>query len=379
MRLTFFVARVISHCPTVSQMVTALNQPSSPFRLVDVTSATPDQIRQALKESDGILVEATILGASKSPSLFPRYLQLAKPLSGVRLQEIVQQLLEPDLPRLLVAGDFDLHGPLGGGLSPQQVSRFDALAWDYVEIPPGVANVPDDLVDEWMNEQPSPFTNWQRIREDFACQIEFPHAVALKDLTARNSIPIWDTCIPGQPYTSRHVAASSARLEGLSQAPFASTARAIFKLTKPLGSLGLAGDSARYRIQALNQRFNVAHSRSCWVDGSAYGYFVRKFVEIPALGTPMVTPYMPMLARLGFQTGKTYVEAEPAAFGHEARFLRDNARIAQSMARAAQQIVEKHHLWSHRLADLYTAARSVVEGDRRVWLYEQGNLQPSAD
>ena len=379
MRLTFFVARVASHCPTVSQMVTALNHPSSQFSVVDVTSATSDRIRQALQESDAILVEATILGASKNPSLFPHYLQLARPLNAAQLQGIVEQLLEPDLPRLLVAGDFDLHGPLGGGLTPKQASRFDALAWDYVEVPPGVETVPDDLVDEWMSEQPLAFANWLRIREDFACQIEFPHAVATTDVVARRSIPIWDTCVPGQPYASRQVAASSARIEGLSQAPFALAGRAIFKLTKPLGSLGVTGDAARYRVQALNQRFNVAHSRACWVDGSAYGYFVRKFVEVPALGTPMVSPHMPMLSRLGFETGKAYVEAEPAAFGHEARFLRDNPRIAQSMGRAAQQVVKKHHLWSHRLSDLHTAARSVVEGDRRVWRYEQGTLQPCSD
>jgi hypothetical protein len=150
-------------------------------------------------------------------------------------------------------------------------------------------------------------------------------------------------------------------------------------LTKPFGPLGLTGDAARYRIQAWNQRFAVAHSRTCWVDGSAYGYFVRKFVEVPALATPMITPSMPMLSRLGFEPGKTHIETDPGNFGRESRSLLDNPHFAKSMGWRAQQIVEKHHLWSHRLAHLHTAAKSVVEGDRRTWRYEQGKLQPSSD
>jgi len=335
------------------------------------------EIIKAIQSSDGILIEAVILGASKKPDLFPHLMQLRKPVSANFLQEVVQRMLAPEVPRILVAADFDLHGPLGGGLTSVEMARFSALAWNYVELPPGASTQNlGNRFDPWMSDGMNPAQNWKDILQSVPCQIEFPHALQPSDLGSRSRHQFWDACVPGAAYATRITAMDSARGQSLKIAPYASLNKLILKATSPVKFGGIRADSFRFKAQALNQRNLIRGSTSCWVDGSGYDYFVRKFLEVPALGTPMVTPTMPMLTRLGFEPGKTHIETTPDEYGQVARFLGANPDVRQEMGRQAKQTVRQFHTWPARLHSLYEAAQAVTTGSRDTWLYKSGKLTP---
>jgi len=374
--LTFIVADVIGHCPSLQQFVYSLQNSNIGFNVVDITKSTLDDVAQALKKSDGVLVEAAVIGARKRPELFPHYLQFKRPVSQKRLDSVVSAVFSIEVPLILVATDFDLHGPLAGGLSPEELNRFDSLAWNYVELPPGAASLrSENDFESWMSEGLNPKSNWESIGTKIPSQIEFPHAVLLSDLGNSVSHAYWDACVPGAQYSTRKQAAESVKSSSLKLAPYQLANQIALKSTAPFRHFGNLGDQLRFKAQAANQRTLVRNSKSCWVDGSGYDYFVRKFIEVPALCTPMVTPPMPMLTRMGFEPNETRLETSPEQFGTMvSEVLKQAPNTAKAMARRAQEVVRQHHLWSHRLMSLQRVASEIVEGSRSTWMYQHGAL-----
>ena len=186
------------------------------------------------------------------------------------------------------------------------------------------------------------FERWHKITAEYRDKfINLGHFVAETEFAWTSLDNRGDKAVvPGQMYVRREaVRKELARRKMLARS-------GIFKFAvSAMDHLGLR-PHARPLLQTLyNQTFvqAIGSARYAYTDGSGYDYPIRKYFEIPALGTLLLCAPCAGFEQLGFVDCKNAVVVAPAEIGEAIEWLRRSPAEAQKIADAGRKLTWDRH------------------------------------
>jgi Glycosyl transferases group 1 len=153
------------------------------------------------------------------------------------------------------------------------------------------------------------------------------------------------------------------------------------RVVHALKRLKLIRGEKKFIQKALNADFanRISKTRYSYTCGSGLDMPIRKFFEIPALGTLLVCRPFTGFAAAGFQDGVNCIVAEPNALGDVTRDLRRDPMRVDALARAGQKFIFDHHSIEARARDLQSIIEAVAQNRfyGSHWVNGQHHLRPS--
>jgi len=377
----FVYADIAAHNPSVPSINQALLEtPGVRVQGLEVSKASSVTARQLVDDSDVIVVESSCLLGRVEATGEPKYRRFENNVDPKVVSGFFDMIWESNSTIVLLEGNYDLHAPLGFGLSAREMERIDYLIWPYTAEPVSYNSSarPARYFEPWTTAKLDPLDNWRRITRLIPKQIEYHHALGAADFGTPGPAQLWDAIVPGARYITREIASTSVRQEGLSLAPYHGLDKTLRIGTSAVGSLwGRAGDVVRFNLRRANMRQLMRYSGSAYVCGGGYEYFVRKFLEVPALGLPMFGYPVEPLSRLGFQADEHYVPTLPENFGqHLLKARRDPARPLSAMAQRSQLLVHRFHTARTRAQNLLDLVSGTRDKAFHKAVFVNGSIVP---
>jgi len=166
--------------------------------------------------------------------------------------------------------------------------------------------------------------------------------------------------VPGQIYVRRKAARRK-----LLELGILARSGGFKRLMSIMDHIGLR-PHARPLIQSLyNRTFtrSIETARYAYTDGYGYDRPIRKFFEIPALGTVLLCTPCAGFSDLGFVNRENAVVVAPEAVGDAVAWLRESPADAQRIAEAGRQLIwDKHSL--HARAEQFKACLKSISSQR---------------
>jgi hypothetical protein len=178
--------------------------------------------------------------------------------------------------------------------------------------------------------------------------------------------------IPGVPYDKRRRARVALSQNG------ARISRRRPLLAPILARLGLRPFSRPWFLAHYQETFReeIRRARYAFTCGSALGYPVRKFFEIPALGAVLACAPCHGFEALGFRHGENAFACEPDDLPALSRALNADLAAAQSVADAGRRLVAERHTLTVRGAQLKSALTRALAGQWNGASWQRGELVP---
>jgi hypothetical protein len=177
--------------------------------------------------------------------------------------------------------------------------------------------------------------------------------------------------VPGQMYVRRE----AARRTLAGQKELARSGQFRFALSL-MDHAGLR-PHARPLLQLLyNQTFvqQLASTRYAYTDGAGDDYPVRKYFEIPALGTLLLCEPCAGFEKLGFVDRKNAVVVTPSNIGTVVEWLRKSPIEAQAIADAGRKLIWNRHSLHARAEQLARALSSIAAGQFSGSRWDKGEF-----
>lgn len=241
---------------------------------------------------------------------------------------------------------------------PDQIERLaqmDALVGWGTEFVAATGELPDLHRERFGAEANDNWRNFvSAIRERV---ISMPHYVgddefSFLPLTERR----WNWSVPGTGYWARREVAQrlAHQTRPGKRLPIAPV----------LSRLGFHPYSWRWFLDYYRRTFQeeIRNARYSFTCGSGLRYPVRKFFEIPALGSLLVCSPCQGFAALGFRHMENAVCCDPSAILDVDAELRRNPDGAQAMAHAGRLLVVENHSVTARSQQLRAAFEKIIEG-----------------
>jgi len=165
--------------------------------------------------------------------------------------------------------------------------------------------------------------------------------------------------VPGQMYVRRE----AARRKLAEQRILARSGRFKF-LMSVMDHVGLRPHSRPLLRLLYNQTFVqvIGSARYAYTDGSGYDYPIRKYFEIPALGTILLCAPCAGFEELGFSDRKNAVVVAPEAIGDAVEWLRKSPAQAQMIADAGRTLIWDRHSLHARAEQFARCMKSIAAG-----------------
>lgn len=182
-----------------------------------------------------------------------------------------------------------------------------------------------------------------------------------------------DYSVPGTPYVARSVALAALRASGCS----VSRSRRI-PIAPVLTRLGMRPLSRAWFLTYYQETFReeIRQARISFTCGSALRWPIRKFFEIPALGSVLLCQPCNGFDALGFRDGVNAVTCDPAAVPMVGRELLANMDQAQAIADAGRRLISECHTVGARARQLRDALERALEGRWSGGRWVGGRLEP---
>ena len=119
----------------------------------------------------------------------------------------------------------------------------------------------------------------------------------------------------------------------------------------------------------------IASSLTCYTCDAGIGYAVRKYFEIPALGTILFGNFFRGLEYLGFKDQENcffFREADIQRMEEILVWLKSDSIKAKSVAKAGQDFIRQYHTARIRASQLYDIVEAVANGTLRTTRWENG-------
>lgn len=377
----YLYADIAAHNPSVPAINRAILT-SARFRVhgLDVTRASLSDARKLIRDTNVLVVESSCLLGRNDAAGEPKYRRFRRDTDTRTVSAIIDMVWGSTATLFLLEGNYDIHAPLGFGLTQMEMERIDYLIWPYTAEPVGYFSGirPTRYVEPWMQDKLDPVKNWQGISKRVPRQIEYHHSLDATDFGSPGSLKFWDAAIPGARYVTRDIASASARSQDLTLAPYHAVDRSLRMGTTSISALGgRVGDSIRFNLRRLNMRHLMRHSRSVYVCGGGPEYFVRKFLEVPALGLPMFGFPVEALPRLGFNAEEHFVPTLPEDFGECLQKKLAGPRLQMTaMAQRSQMLVKRLHTSTIRAQNLLELVSVAKDDAFRKAVFVRGSVVP---
>lgn len=378
-RLLFIYIGVRSHNPTVPTLIEGFNQTRSPnVRCIDLLVTPLSTLATHLKWASMALIEHTVLMSRGLPGGIKHFIQFNHQMTETHTTYAISMMLDSGTKLALLAGNYDLHSPLGGDLASDEISRFSILVWPYVDEPISLDQVSASYQESWMRSRIDPFKNWSTIKHLIPTQVEYTHVLSPKEILSTPRIRRYQASVPGVSYATRRAARESAQSLRLSVAPISQRDKVLRTFTKGIafGPLSNIAQSIRFTLRQANMRSLVRASATAYVCGGGYEYLVRKFLEVPAFGTPMVAYPVPMLERLGFVPHLNFIPAMPEEYGETALKILGEPEKAAEIAQRAAHLVFTTHTTEVRVQALISVLHSIHRETASGARFRNGRLFP---
>lgn len=183
----------------------------------------------------------------------------------------------------------------------------------------------------------------------------------------------YDWSVPGASYHARKIATSTLKSSDVSMR----NAKGILQKGAALSSrIGMRPYSHSFILELLNRTFSAAisDSRFAYTCGSALRFPIRKFFEIPALGSVLVCEPCHGFEGLGFIDGENAIICAPEQIGAVSRKLLQDLELAQHIASAGQRLVLEKHTLYVRAQQLREAFQAGFNGSYRGARWEKGDM-----
>ena len=118
----------------------------------------------------------------------------------------------------------------------------------------------------------------------------------------------------------------------------------------------------------------ISNTKYAYTEGSYLDYFIRKFVEIPAMGTLLICTSSKASNNFGFKHLVNSVIVEPEEFVDAIRDLEQDPSRAQNIADAGRQMVFDKHSLSARCNDVRRALDAIQCGNYNGADWRDGEL-----
>jgi len=146
--------------------------------------------------------------------------------------------------------------------------------------------------------------------------------------------------------------------------------------------LGLKPFSNSNLLKVYNNIFNesIINSKYSFTCGSAYEFTLRKFFEIPALGSllimePFNSEGKQMLESLGYFEGKNYISCTVDKLVDKINELEKNKDYATEIAYNGQNLVFKNHSSIARSEQIFRSLNAISKGQFKGSYWEKGEFK----
>jgi hypothetical protein len=233
-------------------------------------------------------------------------------------------------------------------ITQAQIDEIQAVDGHYIAWARGFIKPQDDL-DRFKDEKfyarrvgKKPFGLWYDLTESHHARfINFGHFIGLHEfdwrpLGGRSQAAL----VPGVAYVRRGEVKKQLRSAGLTRG-----SRWVNHLITAADRAGLRPYGRPLIHQIYNMRFvnEIANTRYAYTDGSGFDYPIRKFFEIPALGSLLLCTPCAGFSDLGFVDGKSAVAAGPEDVVDKITRLEREPEAAQAIADAGRQLMWDRH------------------------------------
>jgi hypothetical protein len=180
-------------------------------------------------------------------------------------------------------------------------------------------------------------------------------------------------CVPGSAYSARRRALAALARTGIG-------ARRRFPIAGALSRLGLRPLSWEWFVVHYQQSFrrDLRNAKYAFTCGSALRFPIRKFFEIPAMGTVLTCEPCNGFEAMGFRDGVNAFVCPPETLPDLHRRLVANPDYAQQVASAGRDLVGRRHTLGARAEQLKLALRRAVAGEWRGAAWTSGEIIPAS-
>jgi hypothetical protein len=175
--------------------------------------------------------------------------------------------------------------------------------------------------------------------------------------------------VPGTRYEARQRAVEALSRRGI-------TTRRRLPVAGMLSRAGLRPFSWHWFLAYYQDSFReeIRQSRYAFTCGSALGYPIRKFFEIPAMGSVLACVPCQGFEELGFRHGINAFASPPESLPDLTRELEADSGRAQAVADAGRELVATRHSLNARAEQLALALERLVSGRWRGAVWRAGEL-----
>jgi hypothetical protein len=153
--------------------------------------------------------------------------------------------------------------------------------------------------------------------------------------------------------------------------------RIFYKLLSNLNRIGIAPFTNNLMQTLINDLFrtSITQSKYTFTCGSRLRYPIRKFYEIPALGSVMVTDPCKGIEALGFRHNESIIVTKPEDILEVYDLLRNNPDFAQSLATKARELVWQKHTTSVRSRQVKEALDRILSKSYKGNCWVDGEMR----
>lgn len=351
--------------------------------LVPGEESMSTQLRR-ISQAPLIFVDQSFLNALRGFQPIHSY-QLLRPPAPSLCADIWEAVLKHPAPRVLGLTYNDLHWlnvqhPGNPSFCSSDLKtfagHFQALLWPFEQWGE-VASGKLRLIEEpWLSISGQPRDNWQALASTIPARFDGTWSVDSAEFRRAGARPVWDASVVGSFYGTREAAYHSAVAAGVGLAPYRKLVTLSRRITR-VRRMILRGmpqlDPVLYRG---TMDYVVSRSAVNFVCGSGIRYFVRKYLEMSAVGACMVTWPAGGLEHYGFRDGE-HLELcqDPSDFGAVARRLRARPQRSLAMGRAVQALVHSRHTTDVRATQLLAWLRKLAGGWVGSGRFHEGEFQ----
>jgi hypothetical protein len=290
-------------------------------------------------------------------------------------------LAKSEVPRILFLTAFDTYAV--GEKHSQMIANLDG----YVVIWAGGFSKPIEELDLFSSEPfaaryrkygITEFGRWHDIIAEHSGKfINLGHFLAETEfawtaLDGRRD----KVLVPGQTYVRRR----SARQKLAKQGILARSGRLKYLLSA-MDHVGLRPYTRSLLQSMYYQTYaeSLRSTRYAYTEGSGYEHPIRKFFEIPALGTVLLCAPCAGFDRLGFRDRKNAITVDTDAIGDAVEWLRKSPTQAQEIADAGRQLIWERHSLHARAEQFARCLKSIAVGRFAGSHWQDGNFVVAED
>lgn len=285
-------------------------------------------------------------------------------------------------PRAWISSFIDLHLGIDKMLFGKNTSSilngesmlvefFDSVVWSY-EHNSFDFTIGNNEKNLWENKRYNSYLANSFIRKNFKSRLDFPWAIFYPDINF-NSKKKYDFCIPGAGYPKRKEVHEILK-ENFKIAPYIFFEGLIIRSTSIPSKLipRICNKTFIGKLREVNMKKCIKTSKYAYVDGSVLQYFVRKNLEVIALGTTMICPETNPLTMYGFKKNIHYIEIN--------EFLLDPNKFVEQFNEIklrhedVTKLIYKNHTFKVRIQQLYEFLEGLLNNDYFYGAFKNGTF-----